>query len=761
MKQLIASLFAILYTFSYSQEQPTAEIFIKNEQGTVIKEMELFIENISNPKEHYKIRSDNTGAISIPIKKEGQYMLLGVYSNYEPVDTLVTFYDRPIVITLKKVNELEAVVIQSDKRLMTVKKGKFVVNTENETLKNLPNAWEALSNSPMITTSDGGGISLGSKSATIFVNNKELLIYGEELKGYLENIPVEDVKSFELNTNPNASYGSQIQSAIHIKLNKTAQKTTQTSFRSLNGIRRKFYNLNSIGYKLHTSGIRLDNRITSKASERYYTNTIHQGSESLNSTADQENESVSATINMDMDLSERHWIDIFARYKYGDTEGNSETLGNSTTIFSETQNNATRILGNLLYLFTINDSTKIDIRGDYAYSRGEQKNRIRFGNVGTPRDYDQFIPEKTPIIRWASNFIRDTEKGGYAVGIKYASVQVTNNNRQEQAESATIFGNFSYSEQVYAGYFNKEFAWKKNFLSIGIRGELTDIRTDFINQANQTINERFDYFNLIPNATFTFVTEKEASYTLGITSSVTRPSYDLLNPFTTYESDILEFEGDLRLSPQQQYTIELGYNYKRHGLLLQAAYLDNFISTYIKNEDGQLISTYSNFEDVYFLAANYSFRKKINSYWRYTINSGLVYPIINDKRFELDVTSPSINVLASNSFKISDQWRYNLNLRYRSAYSDGFFKHRASGSVYTSITYRLKKPNLYASLFANDIFRTDVSGIEVLLPEISYKTKGYDDVFRVGINLVYKIGKKIKSSKKATKEGFDEFDRIK
>ena len=744
--------------------QSDAEIFIKNEQGLFISKVETYIENVANSKESFQLYTSKEGKITISLNQNDNYSIIGLHNDYLPLDTIVTYTGTPIVLTLQKLNELDEVVIKSTKKLVTFKKGKFIVDTNNEVLKSLPNTWEALKNSPVVVTDENGGISLGSKTATVYINNKELLLSGEELKTYLENLGVDEIQSFELNTNPNASYDSRVQSVINIKLKKNNTRTQQLSIRSNNGIRTKTYSNNSLGYKFNSSKFRLNSRAVYNYSDRVYTNKIFQNTGILNSEEESSSKNTILSLNTDIDVADNQWLDFSVFYTNQVSKGNSETLGFNRAVFADTKNTSDRINSNLLYLFTINDSTSVDIRVDYASAQNDVRNLVQFSgnNSAGANDYEQFIPTYIPIVRIASSFIKEKENGGYSFGVKYSNIDVSNDNREEDLITAEmISGDFNYQENVYAAYVNKEFSWQNYFLSLGFRGELTDIKTSFINQNDQTPTNKFNYINIIPNATFTLLTEKERVYTIGLTSSVTRPSYSLLNPFNTFESDILEFQGDAELSPQQHYSIELGYNYKYHGLLFQASYIDDLISTFIANDNGQLVTRYSNFKDVYLFSINYSFQKKIVDFWRASLKASFLQVFVNDDRFDIEDSSPNFEIQISNNFQINKKLRYNLNYSFSSQFSDGFFSHRQASSIYTSLTYRLKEPNLYFGLYADDLFKTDLGGSEVLLPNVSYRTVEFNDTFIVGLNIIYKIGKELKIDKKIDKDSFDEYDRIK
>lgn len=763
MKPLLVSIILLIsFNTLRSQSKEEVTIFIKNQQGAFVENVDVFIENVKKTTENIKVTTDSKGEAMIDLLINQQYRFVVITSDYLPLDSIITIRNKSVVLSLQKINRLDEVVVTSTKKLITMKKGQFVVDTDHELLRDLPNTWEAIKNSPMVIADESGVLRLGSKIATLYINNKELLLSGEELKNYLENITVDDIKSLQLNTNPNASFDSAVQSIVHIKLKKNNKKSEQYRISSNSGMRTNAYGNTGFGYKRNTAKLRLNTKASFNYSDPFHTNEIRQERSVLKSETDLNHQKNTLLLNTDFDILGNHWFDFSSFYSFGSNKSNDQTVGSGRTITSDIKNTSERLNSNFLYLYTINDNTSINIKADYAYADNNTRNKIRFiGNNPVPNNYDQFLPSIIPIFRIASNFIKEKENGGYSIGGKYSTIHVRNDNKSlDLMTNKEISGDFNYHENIYALYFNKEFTWKTNYLSLGLRGELTNIKTSFIEEEKSAINDQFQYFNLVPTATLTLLTKKEKVYTIGLTSSVSRPSYNLLNPFNTFKSDILEFEGDLRLAPQQQYGLELGYNYKNHGLLIQGSYIHDFISTYIADTNGQLVSRYSNFKDVYLFSINYSFQKKITSFWRGALTSSLLYPIVSDERFDIKDSSPAIDIQMSSSFAITKKLRYNINFEYESSFRDGFFEHRKTSSLFSSITYRLKKPNFHFTLYADDILKTNFSGSDVLLTDISYKTKEYNDSFMVGLQVVYTIGKTIKNTKKLEKDSFDELDRV-
>jgi len=762
MKLLISLIFLFTSYITFAQENIAVILLVQQDNKVPISDADIYLENTIINRDKHQGKTDVSGSWKSLISTDNAYQLLIIHPQYAVLDTIVTFKELNNTFVLTPSNVLDEVIVKSTEKLVSFKRGKFVINPKNEAIKGLPNVWEALKNSPIVVSEESGILQLGSKPATVIINNKVVALAGEELKDHLESIGVDDIKNLKFNIHPNASYDASIRSIIEINLNKSKTNKEQVSIRSNNGVRTNGFSKNSLGYKIALPKIRIDSRLNFNATNPFNTSSITQGGEQLISEIDGDQQSWVGYFNTDIDLSKKSWFDVTASYNNTEKASESQTTGSERFVFSNTKTHLRRFTGNALYLYTLNDSTKIDVRANYGSAESTVENRVSFSNDGL--EFFQELPTVIPIFSIETNFIKERESGGYSYGIKYSNVNVDSDidgfGVSSEISSAS---DFNYKENVFASYLNKEFIWKNYYISLGLRAEYTDITTDFtstILDTNARFIDSFNYLNIIPNASFTYFTENQKTYTIGLSSGVSRPSYNLLNPFSRFESDLVQFEGDSELKPQQLYSLDLAYSGKESNLVLQGTFVNDYISTFISEDDGQLTSRYSNFSDVFVLGAQYSLQKKLASYLTSNLSLGTIYPLVSDDRFDIQGSNAQFDVGLSNVILIKKRLRLNLGLEYSSSFKDGFFEHRSEFSTFTNMSYRFKKPNLYLGLYTNDIFKTNFTGSRVLLPGVSYLTEEYNDSFIIGLNASLKLGRDIKVKKKAEKEVFEQFERV-
>ncbi|UOU98831.1 hypothetical protein MUU74_02510 [Chryseobacterium daecheongense] len=128
--------------------------------------------------------------------------------------------DGPLVLILKKeTQDIQAVTLTKQKPLVKRKIDRLEFNVENSNITSL-NVWEILKKTPGVTANnDVLGIK-GSTSILVTINDKKVMLTGDELKNFLENIQGEELKSVEVITNPPAKYEASGSAVLNIVMKK-------------------------------------------------------------------------------------------------------------------------------------------------------------------------------------------------------------------------------------------------------------------------------------------------------------------------------------------------------------------------------------------------------------------------------------------------------------------------------------------------------------------------------------------------------------
>ncbi len=652
---------------------------------------------------------------------------------------------------------LDEVTVTSTKveRPFEIKDNTLVVNVESEELKSFTNAMEVIQNAPAVSLDElNGTLEITGKTATIFLNGKEVNLSGSSLVDFLSNMDKNNIKNIEIITNPSAAYDARIDRVINITLNKVKNGKDLTTVKTVSGTRTNPYTKNTIGYQMQKSKVRLNADFTQDYN-RMFSNANITADDTYNSISKNTTNSYQGQLFLDFDLSEKSLVDLSIYYKKNDEVINQQTDGllNNQGFSVDTQDENDVLNANILYQNNLNDSTTLKLTADYAYFEGQTLNTI----TNTDSRTLQTLPTQIPIFRVGGDFIKDKQNGGYTFGYKYSNVNVTNDNRQTFAQG-TVLSDFKYKEDVFALYFNKDYAWKNYSLSAGLRAEYSLLNANYETEEYTSTSES-DLLNLSPTLTFSIFTEKQRYFEFSLTSQTTRPSYALLNPFNQYDSDITTFEGNAELKPQQEYNFSFNYAYGNTFLGLNSSYYNNFISTYLDNVDGNFVNKYNNFDHVFvsYLAQYQKFNisEKVNLSFQNVIG----FTLVNEEGFELPKGTPFFQNATSLIYNPTSKLSFTSSFSYSSPFKDGFFRHRGYGFLNLYAKYQFEKPNIRLSLFAKDVFKSRMEGADVILPGVNYQVQQYNDAFNIGLSFTWTIGEVFKHRRKNT-DTFDEFDRI-
>ena len=148
---------------------------------------------------------------------------------------------------------------------------------------------------------------------------------------------------------------------------------------------------------------------------------------------------------------------------------------------------------------------------------------------------------------------------------------VTEQNTQGEFVTVPNLDNyFIYDENIqgiYAILGNKK---DKISYQIGLRGELTDVKTT-LRKTNETHPN--NYANLFPSAHFTYKLPKENALQISYSRRIRRPRYDELSPFVTLSDNRNFFSGNPALTPEFSHALDLGHiKYFEKGSLTSSVY---------------------------------------------------------------------------------------------------------------------------------------------------------------------------------------------
>ena len=189
----------------------------ENEKLQAVK-IELFNSKNELIKE---LKTDSKGNFILEGIEEQNIKLVATvkgYSLYEELLNLENLEDLRIILK-RETREIEGVVMTKRKPLVKRKVDRLEFNVENSNISSL-NAWEILKNTPNVSVSNNVLTVKGSTGILVTINDKKVMLTGDELKNLLENTQGDEIRSVEVITNPPAKYEASGSAVLNIVMKK-------------------------------------------------------------------------------------------------------------------------------------------------------------------------------------------------------------------------------------------------------------------------------------------------------------------------------------------------------------------------------------------------------------------------------------------------------------------------------------------------------------------------------------------------------------
>jgi len=411
-------------------------------------------------------------------------------------------------------------------------------------------------------------------------------------------------------------------------------------------------------------------------------------------------------------------------------------------------------------LDTLSGEWITDISVNYSEAATHQNYANQIGvNLGSSGAGD-FGNYKTSFI--AQTDLKKKWKGiTLETGIKTSILQFDNHAKYTK----TIAGitqpdlfrtsNYSFKEQVNAGYLQASKTWGAFILKLGSRVEQTIMegRQYIPKDTNFSVN-RIDPFPYVylSRKIITIMGYEMRGY-LVYRKTISRPSYDFLNPFARYIDPYTYEIGNPLLKPQFTTNYEANISVDDKPIFAYGVNetKDIFSSVvYTSPLDKQLsYRTYDNLgrnKEIYFRAIGVippgkKFFAVVGVQYSRNIYNGLYenQPFSFDRGSYTFFTFQSLKLDTRSTIAINGFWRTNGQQQ--------FYELENFGQLNATINRQFLNKKLTVTLSANDIFFTNKNTF--VLNQGSIRSNGYreNDTRRYGINFRYNFGFKPKEKK--------------
>lgn len=540
--------------------------------------------------------ADGTFNIDVP---KGEYTVIVQFISYKRQvirDVEISSQSKSYSIGNIQLNpdatQIDEATVVGEKSEMVIGLDRKIFNVGKDLSNSGKSASEILDNIPSVTVDLEGNVSLrGSQNLKILVDGKPSGLISAGNTDALRSLQGSLIERVEVVTNPSARYQAEgMAGIINIVLKKDERKGVNGSFEVSAGYPHDYKagaNVNfrrpKINYFLNY-GVDYDERPGSGSRNQhfmfpdttYYTNVerdrLRTGwSHNLRGGADYY-------------INDKNIITGAVFFGISD-ESNTTTiwyddLNSEKLLIKETirEDNEEELERNIEFSLNYdrkfdNEDQKFNAFVQYIEEGETEESEIR---EVIQRLYGEQVNDEEPLLQRALNeeserdFLLQADythpigdegrfETGYRSELRFINnpYEVEEKNAQGEWELLEGFTNhFDYTENVHALYAQAGNKFNKWSLQLGLRAELSDVRTHLVDTDER--NNR-NYFDLFPTVHTSYEIDDINSLQLSYSRRINRPHFWYLNPFNNYTDARNIRTGNPNLDPEYTNSYELGY----------------------------------------------------------------------------------------------------------------------------------------------------------------------------------------------------------
>lgn len=778
-------LFLLLPVMLFSQKQKI--------EGTVV--------NIQNEKlplvtvEVYD--SQNTLIKKLVTNEIGEFALEGISENTiklifkdlehnqleENVD--LSKNNKSLLIVLKKdIQDIQEIVMIKQKPVVTRKIDRLSFNVENSNISSL-NAWEILKKTPGVSVNNDALTIKGSQSILVTINDKKVMLTGDELKNILENTQGEDMKSVEVITNPPAKYEASGSAVLNIIM----KKNTIEGYRGI--ISSKYIQSQYAKGVAGISQYYKKNKLSVMASYYLGGGTYYrEGTDYVLYIEDQtkwistmnrkdQNKSQN-TVNFNIEYEIDSLTNLSLNYSGFFSPKSFGTYNVPTLIFNN-QNSVES------HYTTINDHYSRGINNSLSFQvdrKLNKKSKIswinyfagnnsqKYQNVLTYLDFVNQSPEQNNFLTNNKSDVQlystqadyewKNEKWEVESGAKYSFVktnsvlQFSENENGELQYRPGKSNTFDYHEHNFGLYSSLAYNPGKWNFKAGLRAEKTDLE-GVVSEPHE-VNKN-DYWKLFPTLYAQYTTTNNHQFGLSYGKRISRPSYSWLNPAKSYYNLFSYFQGDPKLKATIVHNLNFNYTWKDWNLdFYYRKEIDPSMEiSFQEPSTNSLIYHFTNIEkgQAYGLSLYKNFQLK--PWWSFSLSENLehnenYFVGIDAILYKNKVWNWSSDLSTSFTLDKKNDWTFEVGHQYNSPSIQGTFTISGSSSTYLVMNRKFFSKKLEASLLFNDIFKTSQEKITTKYANQDSYFLDYRDTRNFIISIKFNFGNQAVKNAKTIKK---------
>jgi hypothetical protein len=474
--------------------------------------------------------------------------------------------------------QLNEVVVRSTKALIRQEDDKSVVDPEPLAASST-NAFETVEKVPGVFIDQDGNIYLnGLSPAGVQINGRDLRMSASDIAILLKSLPPNAIQKIELIRTPSAKYdASGGGGLVNIVLMKGVKIGLNGSVNS--GFAQGVYGNQFIGFNLNNNNDKLSSYVNAQYSNNNnYTITNSDRILSIDSILKQEARAVSPNQSVNLGYGfgktfkekwELNYDGRMSQNKFDNTTKSESYLLELST--NKSTGNLQTNLNNKGTNNFINQSLRAKLKLDTLGGEWVNDVSFNFSNSSTDQIYANLLVSRNTSSGGEGNFGNDRNFFTYQSdlrkkirgitiesGIKTSILNFNNNSDYTKNNGGIITpdpfrtSSFNYKEQINAAYLQGSKTWGPIILKVGSRLEQTIMQGhQFIPKDTTFSVNRTDAFPYVYlSRKILMIMSYELRGFLVYRKTISRPSYDYLNPFAKYIDPFLYEVGNPNLKPQ-------------------------------------------------------------------------------------------------------------------------------------------------------------------------------------------------------------------
>ncbi len=727
--------------------------------------------------------ADSLGFVYLNVDSTKSYYFRTSWVGYQITDTVFNFSQKNNQSLLLKETTamLNEVVVKSSKPLIRQEDDKSVVDPEPLAASST-NAYETVEKTPGVFIDQDGNIYLnGLSPAAIQINGRDLKMSASDIAILLKSLPPNAIQKIELIRTPSAKYdASGGGGVVNIVLMKGIKLGVNGSVNT--GFAQGVYGNQFIGFNLANNNDKLNSYVNAQYSNNNgYTITNSDRSVTLDTLLRQNARAVSPSnaVNIGYGFGKNFGEKWELNYDGRMSQNKSDNSTNNTSIIQVVSLN--KNLSNLSSLVEnnsknnfINQSFRAKLKLDTVGGEWINDISFNFSNSNTNQLYTNTLLNSTTSSRGDGNYGTDRNYFTYQsdikkrwlglsteLGIKTSTLNFDNHSNYTKTVSNISSpdpfrtNSFHYTEQINAAYIQGAKTWGPVVLKIGTRFEQTIMQGHQLVPKDTTFSlNRTDAFPYIYLSRKIFkIMEYEVRGFLVFRKTISRPSYDYLNPFAKYIDPFLYEVGNPNLKPQFTNNYEANISVDDKPLFAYGINetKDIFTNVVYQSPLNKQISyrTYDNLgksRETYFriigvIPPGKKFFAVLGTQYNRNDYNGLY------EGKPISFNKGTWTLFTFQSFKLDGLSTITLNGFWRFSGQQQFYELSDFGSLNTSINRQFLKKKLIITASYNDFLFTNKNNFT--LRQGTQNAVGYreSDTRRWGLSLRYNFGFKPKENK--------------